>query len=371
MKRSKFPYTARSSARVIRHAVSIDERRAKFRSDLLSESKTSRPHEQSLQRQRGRETRPDDDWMTKGDKPKGENRDRFRRKSRIRIPMVEDNHVPRQSTFAGDYLDPRRSTQGRIRTPSPAILRDTTADASSIRSGTSMGSFQPDIHLDNDEDDKDEAAAQDIEELWFPGCHADLGGGWPLDKKVGEESQLSHVPLVWMVREAQRAGLEFDAEKMLRYHCCDEDYRIPSLGLNSDAPPLPDMPEIHVTGSPNAQGAPDIFNSPHHDEPGPGWAPGLEPEQPTSSTFHKFLTDAYTKGTLHDCLEFNNGLDAGSVLRWKMMEYLPFRRMDLRPDGSWKAISLPLFVIFSAKSFPCLRMRQASYPNSKCTFSAP
>ena len=24
------------------------------------------------------------------------------------------------------------------------------------------------------------------------------------------------------------------------------------------------------------------------------------------------------------------------------MEYLPFRRMDLRPDGSWKAISLPL-----------------------------
>lgn len=24
------------------------------------------------------------------------------------------------------------------------------------------------------------------------------------------------------------------------------------------------------------------------------------------------------------------------------MEYLPFRRMDLQPDGSWKAITLPL-----------------------------
>jgi uncharacterized protein (DUF2235 family) len=40
MERSKFPYTARTSARVIRHAVSIDERRAKFRQDL---SKPSTP----------------------------------------------------------------------------------------------------------------------------------------------------------------------------------------------------------------------------------------------------------------------------------------------------------------------------------------
>lgn len=39
MQRNKFPYTARSSARVIRHAVSIDERRAKFRQDLISQEK--------------------------------------------------------------------------------------------------------------------------------------------------------------------------------------------------------------------------------------------------------------------------------------------------------------------------------------------
>lgn len=40
MSRTKFPYTARSSARVIRHAVSIDERRAKFRQDLISAKRT-------------------------------------------------------------------------------------------------------------------------------------------------------------------------------------------------------------------------------------------------------------------------------------------------------------------------------------------
>lgn len=45
MQRSKFPYTARSSAKIIRHAVSIDERRAKFRSDLISENKVSQNRE--------------------------------------------------------------------------------------------------------------------------------------------------------------------------------------------------------------------------------------------------------------------------------------------------------------------------------------
>jgi uncharacterized protein (DUF2235 family) len=42
MQRSKFPYTAHSSAKVIRHAVSIDERRAKFRQDLISASKKTK-----------------------------------------------------------------------------------------------------------------------------------------------------------------------------------------------------------------------------------------------------------------------------------------------------------------------------------------
>lgn len=47
MQRSKFPYTARSTAKVIRHAVAIDERRAKFRQDLISEVRHAserRPH---------------------------------------------------------------------------------------------------------------------------------------------------------------------------------------------------------------------------------------------------------------------------------------------------------------------------------------
>lgn len=50
------------------------------------------------------------------------------------------------------------------------------------------------IHVEVDEDD--ENAEQDIEEVWFPGAHGDIGGGWDLPD--GEEP-LSHGPLIWMV----------------------------------------------------------------------------------------------------------------------------------------------------------------------------
>ena len=339
MKRKKFPYTARSTAKVIRHAVSIDERRAKFRQDLISESKSSQPRKKALESQRGRETGVKDNRTARREKPYPGNQDRFRRKSRIRGPAAEDKFARQQSGVHEDFLDPRRNTQPRINTTSPGGITTSDGDASSIASGvTSVASFQPRNHPDDD-DEEDEAQSQDIEELWFPGCHADLGGGWPLAN--GEESPLSHAPLVWMVREAQRAGLDFDEESMLKFNCCDENYRIPSDGLDDQSQPALDMPEIQITSSPT-QEKPDLFRSPKSEKAESGWAAGLEPEKPGQSDFHRRLLASSTKGVLHDCLQFNNGLTIGSVLSWKMMEYLPFRRMDLRPDGSWKAITFPL-----------------------------
>lgn len=59
-------------------------------------------------------------------------------------------------------------------------------------------------------------------------------------------------------------------------------------------------------------------------------------------TFHRALQQSGTAGFIHDCLEFGGGLPRSSVLSWKLMEYLPFRRMDLQKDGSWVAIRYPL-----------------------------
>lgn len=57
-----------------------------------------------------------------------------------------------------------------------------------------------------------------------------------------------------------------------------------------------------------------------------------------SQRYHDAFEDSYRDGIIHDCLAIRNGLPTGTVAFWKMMEYLPFRRMDLQPDGSWKAI---------------------------------
>lgn len=171
----------------------------------------------------------------------------------------------------------------------------------------------------------------------FPGCHADLGGGWPLGED--EHAALSHAPLVWMVREAQRAGLALDRDKMMTLHCCDEDPRMMDATFSSanheQGPPLP---TVEVT----APSQPDLFRSPHSEHELPGWHAGLAPERPQMSEFHKRLHYSATKGVLHDCLQFRNGLPPSSVLSWKIMEYMPFRRMDLQSDGSWKAITFPL-----------------------------
>lgn len=127
MQRSKFPYTARPSAKVIRHAVSIDERRAKFRQDLIS-----------------------------GSRPKKEDK--------------ENGSGNRHGSETSTAQKPARRRRRRY---------------------------------------SDTDRPQDVSEVWFAGGHADIGGGWK--RCTGETWPLSHAPLVWMIHEAERAGLRFDA----------------------------------------------------------------------------------------------------------------------------------------------------------------
>ena len=48
------------------------------------------------------------------------------------------------------------------------------------------------------------AVPQDILQVWFAGVHADIGGGYP-----EKESGLSKYPLLWMIDEAGKCGLNF------------------------------------------------------------------------------------------------------------------------------------------------------------------
>jgi uncharacterized protein (DUF2235 family) len=49
---------------------------------------------------------------------------------------------------------------------------------------------------------------QDVQEVWFPGVHCDVGGGY-----AEAESQLSNIALRWMLSEAEIAGLKVNQQR--------------------------------------------------------------------------------------------------------------------------------------------------------------
>jgi len=52
---------------------------------------------------------------------------------------------------------------------------------------------------------------QDVKEVWFPGVHADVGGGY-----AEAESGLAKLPLDWMIDETRDMGLEFNTQTVNR-----------------------------------------------------------------------------------------------------------------------------------------------------------
>ncbi len=53
------------------------------------------------------------------------------------------------------------------------------------------------------------AARQDFQELWFPGVHADVGGGYP-----EQDGALWREPFEWISSEARKAGLRVDQQRL-------------------------------------------------------------------------------------------------------------------------------------------------------------
>ncbi|KAL8424190.1 hypothetical protein RB596_004144 [Gaeumannomyces avenae] len=442
---SKFPYTARTSAKVIRHAVSIDERRAKFRQDLIYQSRHESMERKKVaaeakakghgggglhsakhmlhefhekyrvhhHHRRAQQTpvfvEPKPEVEGQGDKTNGgaaaarASQDRGRRPSKEAVGAAS-SAAPSQQYAARASLDhPERYRAHRSRSKSRTTQR--TRDSSAARRLGSAGrgsvrdhvghhhggghehehphdrlevpgGSQNDCDSDGDGDDGDLAhmpAAsdvddgfsssdeddQDIDEVWFSGGHGDVGGGW--DIEPGGKSA-SHVPLAWMVREAIRAGLSFDMSKVVTMGCAsavecgmhvDEEEEeeeeavakarqqqppVPNIRVNSGS--QPNTPGIGPsTGADSEQGDCD---DEHGDRHGHGHSLGLgHLKNDVHAAFHDLICHAHT-ARIHDSLSWDCGMSAGSVLSWRVMEYMPFRRMDLQGDGSWKPIRWPL-----------------------------
>lgn len=352
MERSKFPYTARSSAKVIRHAVSIDERRAKFRQDLIYQSgkKHHKPlHDQAREKMhaahdkyRGKSSEADGE--EKGATQRGRNRNLT---VPGRGPADDDDDEPVR------YRAQSRSTRAaRSRSRAAAAAKRGDDGASDTTSHAGPPTNYAASSQCSDEDD------QDIEEVWFAGGHGDVGGGWevPPDGKSA-----SHVPLAWMVREAMRAGLSFDMDKVAAMGCADceeelEDEYEEAAGtrggemVRGEEDGGPRVPDIMVRSPSGSAATMLVDGSAGHQDGGASPDPAPADTTPTTATspsekkhnhFHHLIHTAHT-ARIHDSLSFKCGQPPLSVLAWRLMEYLPFRRMDLRPDGSWQPIRWPL-----------------------------
>src|SRR3954471_634696 len=86
------------------------------------------------------------------------------------------------------------------------------------------------------------AEPQDILQVWFAGVHADIGGGYP-----EKESGLSKFPLLWMMDEAEQAGLAMDRRTINQL----------AWGIQRKASPFSYVP-------------PDVTHAPH-DSMSPAW----------------------------------------------------------------------------------------------------
>jgi len=156
MQRSKFPYTARSSAKVVRHAVSIDERRAKFRQDLVG----------------GTEQQDDDDAEPE---MRHYEPDLVQMNEKAALNGTEEHHSARQGPrleftgSAGGMLSvpARLAPQGSMESLAAPIKSPSTENlhesAKSPRRHARRTWSRP-------------KRPQDIQEIWFAGSHADIGG---------------------------------------------------------------------------------------------------------------------------------------------------------------------------------------------------
>ncbi|KAI1340198.1 hypothetical protein F5Y15DRAFT_51248 [Xylariaceae sp. FL0016] len=317
MQRSKFPYTARSSAKVIRHCVSIDERRAKFRQDLMYQGVGG--------------SKRDDAPYTPQDKAEKASDEKYRVRRHAVSGNADGSGRGRRQTLAPP-------AEQAFRPRSRLFSRTPRASADGVSSGADARSELSQMVYDDESDDEE----QDIDEIWFAGGHGDVGGGW--DFIPGTKSA-SHVPLVYMIKEAEKAGLCFDQEKLVEMGvtgALEDSAGRESCDQESDADGA--VPEIHIDmASPSPKSTPPLESDPKQD-----WGHFNAPlegqnEKPKEKLrpFHEMLHQAHL-ARIHDSLEYSSGLGKGQVLSWKIMEYMPFRRMDLQSDGSWRPIRWPL-----------------------------
>ncbi|RFU32258.1 hypothetical protein B7463_g4076, partial [Scytalidium lignicola] len=157
---------------------------------------------------------------------------------------------------------------------------------------------------------------EDIKEIWFPGTHGDVGGGWPsvADNPLDNNKDMTiwqRIKNFWVSRKAKEPSKDIDSDRLQM----------------SDIPLAWMIRELELVGQ---QDPPAAVK----------WCKSVD-------KFKKRLQekkDYALGGILHDSLSFGRGTGFFTVLLWKFMEYLPLiTRWELTQNGSiWVNVRFPL-----------------------------
>ncbi len=73
------------------------------------------------------------------------------------------------------------------------------------------------------------AAGQTLQQVWFSGCHSDVGGGTPMGGPVDGGTRLCDITLGWMIAQAKAAGLTFDPAALAPYSVFPAKYALDAI----------------------------------------------------------------------------------------------------------------------------------------------
>ncbi|KAK7036089.1 DUF2235 domain-containing protein [Favolaschia claudopus] len=169
---------------------------------------------------------------------------------------------------------------------------------------------------------RDRAEPTDIEEVWFSGCHCDVGGGSVDNETV---QNLARIPLRWMVRECfkMKSGIMFDCEG-LRSIGLDPACLYPEV---KPRPPALSVGNLRIRNIPTpeeeakAKNEAALRSFPDHQELGNGVSFVVAPMSEEELDLHDSLSPIYDQLSL--------------AWFWWILEILPIRQRYQKGDNSW------------------------------------
>ncbi|XXH00293.1 hypothetical protein Hte_006635 [Hypoxylon texense] len=155
---------------------------------------------------------------------------------------------------------------------------------------------------------------EDIKEVWFPGCHGDVGGGWPAseDHPLDNSERMTiwqRIKNFWTTRKAKEASQDAARDQFQM----------------SDIPLAWMIRELELVGQQEPSAAVKWCNRVN----------GFK------RRFHKRKEQALN-GFMHDSLRYGYGTGFFGVLFWRFMEWLPLiTRWELE-NNEWRNVRFPL-----------------------------